>query len=766
MPSPPTRREAILARSSLAPDPTTIRIELGRESVAFCRAREELARLWRRARLDPALALKRRLWAELLKLVHGREIEGDDLWLQHSYLVIVAKCIALALIRMPEDDPRRLLSGEALAAAGINGAVESDFFDWVTADEAGIALARRIMAHVRRFRLAEVESDVLKILYESLVDRDERHGLGEYYTPDWLAAKVVRHAVDRPLEQRVLDPACGSGAFLFHAVRNFLREADESGMAPARRAKAVCNHVAGIDIHPVAVIIARVTYLLALAPALAAREGGLSIPVSLGDAMQPSIGAFMAGRELTLGAPPPCGWAHVLVGNPPWVAFRHMSADLQKRFKDMARGEGVYVGGKLATQNDLCALFTARAATLYLRPAGRIAFVLPMAVLTRGQFAPLRSGSFHAAKIQWDEAWTMDESVQPLFPVPACVLFGRRCAIAKAPPDRLRAYSGSLPLRDASEEVADARLTVRENAPALDVANFVGGSVYRAHFFNGATLFPRMLCLVEREGLRLGADASALVVVSRRNAQEKQPWKDLADVENKVEAEFLRPVLLGESILPFRLFQTFAGVIPVTQTGELLDAEGAANRGYAGLHGWMRKAETLWRDNQTAAHSFLQQIDYYGKLASQFPVAPLRVVYAKAGNRPAAMMVKDAAAVVDHKLYWSAVARESEALYLCAILNSETARARIEAFQSRGRFGARDFDKVMFNLPIPRFDGKDRLHLALAGTAARAEEIAAGVVLPEGVKFQRARALIRAGLTEAGVAEKIDALVARLLDGG
>jgi hypothetical protein len=26
----------------------------------------------------------------------------------------------------------------------------------------------------------------------------ERHGLGEYYTPDWLAAKMVRQAVDEP----------------------------------------------------------------------------------------------------------------------------------------------------------------------------------------------------------------------------------------------------------------------------------------------------------------------------------------------------------------------------------------------------------------------------------------------------------------------------------------------------------------------------------------------------------------------------------------
>lgn len=36
--------------------------------------------------------------------------------------------------------------------------------------------------------------------------------------------------------------------------------------------------------------------------------------------------------------------------------------------------------------------------------------------------------------------------------------------------------------------------------------------------------------------------------------------------------------------------------------------------------------------------------------------------------------------------------------------------------------------------------------------------------LPENVKFQRARGLVRTALTDAGVGERIDALVARLLD--
>ena len=72
----------------------------------------------------------------------------------------------------------------------------------------------------------------------------------------------------------------------------------------------------------------------------------------------------------------------------------------------------------------------------------------------------------------------------------------------------------------------------------------------------------------------------------------------------------------------------------------------------------------------------------------------------------------------------------------------------------------------MFNLPIPRFDAKIKLHRELADAAEQADAIAAAVALPEGVKFQRARAMVRAALAEAGLSQRIDALVARLLDGG
>ncbi len=118
---------------------------------------------------------------------------------------------------------------------------------------------------------------------------------------------------------------------------------------------------------------------------------------------------------------------------------------------------------------------------------------------------------------------------------------------------------------------------------------------------------------------------------------------------------------------------------------------------------WMKAAEESWDANGKGKRTFIEQLDYIGQLSSQFPIAPLRVVFAASGTLPAAMVLQDDRAVVEHKLYWSKPSSVGEAYYLCAILNSETARSRAERYQSRGQFGARDFDKVMFNLPIPIF---------------------------------------------------------------
>ncbi|MGI8926369.1 MAG: hypothetical protein ACR2HN_06950 [Tepidiformaceae bacterium] len=84
--------------------------------------------------------------------------------------------------------------------------------------------------------------------------------------------------------------------------------------------------------------------------------------------------------------------------------------------------------------------------------------------------------------------------------------------------------------------------------------------------------------------------------------------------------------------------------------------------------------------------------------------------------------------------------------------------------QSRGQWGARDFDKLMFELPIPRFDGAIPLHRELADAAGTAETVAATVDV-SGAHFVTARGRIRAALVKDGIAGRIDKLVGELLAG-
>ena len=165
-----------------------------------------------------------------------------------------------------------------------------DFFAWPT-EVGGLPLLRTLARRIARFKWQEAPNDVASILYETVIPPDERRQLGEYYTPVWLARAIVREVVTDPLEQYVLDPACGSGTFVAEAVNHFIEAANETSLDPKEVLEWLRFSVAGIDVHPVAVHLARAAWVLAAQPAIqAAVEDGfaanITVPVYLGDALQ------------------------------------------------------------------------------------------------------------------------------------------------------------------------------------------------------------------------------------------------------------------------------------------------------------------------------------------------------------------------------------------------------------------------------------------------------------------------------------------------
>ena len=174
-----------------------------------------------------------------LREAYGTPVgEPSSLFSQHTYLTIVAKTIAARVLDLQADDAAAILSGRALDEVGIQGAVESDFFDWIRRGRLRAAIwSSASPDRPARFRLPRCRSGCPEItLYESLIDPAQRRDLGEYYTPDWLAAKIVHRALTNPLEQRVLDPGLRLGHFSIprHPASRSWPQREAAGLARAR----------------------------------------------------------------------------------------------------------------------------------------------------------------------------------------------------------------------------------------------------------------------------------------------------------------------------------------------------------------------------------------------------------------------------------------------------------------------------------------------------------------------------------------------------
>jgi hypothetical protein len=255
-------------------------------------------------------------------------------------------------------------------------------------------------------------------------------------------------------------------------------------------------------------------------------------------------------------------------------------------------------------------------------------------------------------------------------------------------------------------------------------------------------------------------------VRSRRSSLDKPPWKDLPAHEGVIESIFVRPAYFGESVAPFRVLSTLEAVIPYDGTRLMEGADDRIDR-YPGLAAWWREAEEVWLQNRSSdKRTLIEQLNYLRQLSAQFPIAPLRVVYTKAGNTMAAAIVEDHLGVIDHSLYWAPVATRDEAQYLAAVLNAPSLNTLVRPYQAVGAFGPRHFDKYVWQSPIPVFDPSNPLHRHLVELAMDAESVAGRVELQDRESFQVARRLVRQELAVAGIASALDEAVEQLLDPG
>ncbi len=260
------------------------------------------------------VTVKQDLWQALLETalgeLTGSQEELDDLFIRHTHLSIVVGLIVQAsfgidIRHLAEIDTADLLRGQRFRDdIGLQGIVESDFFAW-PAEVGGETVIKDIALRVARFDWLQAPPDIAAILYETVIPADERWQLGEYYTPHWLARSIVEELVDKPLDQHVLDPSCGSGTFVVEAIARFITAARQAKLPPQEALDRLRTSVIGIDVHPVAVHLARSAWALAAKPLIddvvaTGADASVSIPIYLGDSLLLRIrfGDMIAENEI------------------------------------------------------------------------------------------------------------------------------------------------------------------------------------------------------------------------------------------------------------------------------------------------------------------------------------------------------------------------------------------------------------------------------------------------------------------------------------
>lgn len=178
---------------------------------------------------------------------------------------------------------------------GISNFLEGDFFSWY-ADKnqwsgSFYNAIRNILAEIDDYTSFAIDVnynpvDIFKDLYLSIIPQSVRHSMGEYFTPEWLADSVITESLKTIDNEnwKAIDPCCGSGIFVISLIKKIVGDVAIMDLDKRQR-QAMLNNIVnrayGIDINPLSVLSARVSYYLAIHKLGEIKD--IEIPIYLGD---------------------------------------------------------------------------------------------------------------------------------------------------------------------------------------------------------------------------------------------------------------------------------------------------------------------------------------------------------------------------------------------------------------------------------------------------------------------------------------------------
>ncbi len=212
------------------------------------------------------------------------------------YLVTVAKIICANILNgtpliCDEDEIIKILNGKFFLQKNIQNLVDYDYFGWLNNEPFVnniVNCAKRIQKLLCSYDFKFIaEEDLFGALLAQLSNREHRLLLGQDFTPHWVAKNMVEYAIESLNEEpSILDMCCGSGVFLIEAIKKVRNKYNISiETYDEIKDNIIFTCVMGFDIDPLAIMLAKVNWVMAMKDLFPIHIGQVIIPVYHADSL-------------------------------------------------------------------------------------------------------------------------------------------------------------------------------------------------------------------------------------------------------------------------------------------------------------------------------------------------------------------------------------------------------------------------------------------------------------------------------------------------
>ncbi len=239
-----------------------------------------------------------------------------------------------------------------------------------------------------RYDFTTIKGDILSGIYDRFMNRDQRKKFGEFYTPPSIARYIINR-MGITHENRVLDPACGSGTFLIESYRKMIGEDVDRGVAEYPDVVEALQRIKGNDLNTFSAVLAQIQLLWQILGFKHDIEKA-GFPDLVVTANINSLVESDFWNITTRFAELDVQEYDAVVGNPPFVRAERSAQDLDHRSQEYFERGGI--SSKLNTY----ALFLYRALDRWCKPAyrnepaGKVGFVIPVSFFDSNDTGKLR----------------------------------------------------------------------------------------------------------------------------------------------------------------------------------------------------------------------------------------------------------------------------------------------------------------------------------------------------------------------------------------